>query len=163
MSVKYGPPGIPPRGMIGPRVTRVAKMLRCRFNEAANEEGLFSGQQHIILLLKHNSGLTVGQVAESIGVSPATVSVSIKRMEKAGFVEKRADEKDARITKLYLTEKGESAPEHIRDKMDSQEKFITKSMTDEEILLFSDLLDKAINNLYEQEGGNDDKKTCQIF
>lgn len=151
MSVKCEFPAPPPKGMIGPRITRVSKMLRCRFNEAANEVGLFSGQQHIILLLKLNRGLTVGQVAERIGVAPATVSVSIKRMEKAGFVEKKADEKDARITKLYLTEKGEDAPDHIKEKMDIQEKYITNGMTPEEIVLFSDLLDRAINNLKEQE------------
>lgn len=156
MAVKCECPAPPPKGMIGPRATRLSKMLRCRFNEAANEEGLFSGQQEIILLLKNNGGLTVGQVAESIGVSPATVSVSIKRMEKTGFVEKKADENDARITKLFLTEKGETAPERIREKMDFQEKYITNGMTCEEIQLFSDLLDRAINNLLEQEEGNND-------
>ncbi|MFR5875585.1 MAG: MarR family winged helix-turn-helix transcriptional regulator [Eubacterium sp.] len=151
MSLNYENPSPPPQGMIGPRVTRISRILRRRFNKVSNEEGLFSGQQHIILLLKHNRGLTVGQLAERLGVAPATVSVSIKRMEKAGFVEKTADENDARITKLYLTEKGEAAPDHIKEKMDSQEKYITNGMSKEEVRLFSDLLDKAINNLLEQE------------
>jgi DNA-binding MarR family transcriptional regulator len=146
----------PPKGAIGPRVNHVSRMLRRRFNEVINEEGLFSGQQDIIILLKHNKGLTISQLAESMDVATPTVSVSIKRMEKAGFVEKRVDDKDARITKLYLTEKGEKATEHIKVKMDNQESFITKDMTEDEIMLFSDLLDKAIKNLNEQEGDSDD-------
>lgn len=151
MSIKCKHPEPPARGMIGPRITRVSKVLRCRFNQAASEEGLFSGQQHIILLLKHNEGLTVSQIAKATGVATATTSVSVKRMEKAGFITRKADENDARITKLYLTEKGKAAPDNIKAKMDSQEQFITNGLTDEEVLLLSDLLDKVISNLKEQE------------
>lgn len=151
MSINLKSPEPPVRGMIGPRITRVAKALRKRFNQAAAEEGLFSGQQHIILLLKHNEGLTIGQVAEATGVAVATASVSIKRMEKAGLVIRTADEKDARLTKLYLTDKGKAAPEHIREKMDRQEQYVTKGLTNEEVLLLSDLLDRVIENLKEKE------------
>jgi DNA-binding MarR family transcriptional regulator len=159
MHIKMEQPKPAPKGMIGPRVNHASKILKRRFNEVVNEEGLFWGQQDIIILLKHNSGSTVGQLAEMLDVSAATVSVSVKRMEKSGFVERRADENDARITKLYLTEKGESIPSHIKEKMDLQELFITKGMNSDEIQQFSDLLDKAINNLQEQEGDNNDKKT----
>ena len=156
MSINFKRPDPPERGMIGPRVSRISKTLRCRFNQAANEEGLFSGQQHIIHLLKHNEGLTVSQIAKATGVATATASVSIKRMEKAGFVERKSDENDARITKLYLTQKGELAPEHIKEKMDSQEQFITKGLSDDEINLLSDLLDRVIENLKEKEAEYND-------
>lgn len=149
---KFEHPDPPKKGEIGPRVTRISRILRCRFNEIVGEEGLFAGQQHIVLLLKHNPGLTVSQVAESLNITPATASVSIKRMEKAGFIEKRADEKDARVTKLYLTVKGQTVPERIKEKLDLQEEYITKGMSREEIYLLSDLLDKAISNLSQQEG-----------
>jgi DNA-binding MarR family transcriptional regulator len=161
----------PPSGMIGPRVNRIARVLRHRFNEVANEVGLFSGQQHIILLLKENEGITVSQVAEYLGITPATASVSVKRMEKAGFVYKCADEKDARITKLYLTEKGKSVPERIKEKMDAQEKFVTEGFTEEEISQLSDLLDRVINNLSSweelqaniKEEYSNDKKAGKTF
>ncbi len=141
----------PERGEIGPRVTHFSRLLRCRFNEIAGEEGLFAGQQHIILLLKHNPGLTVGQLADALDITAATASVSIKRMEKAGFVEKRADDNDARIIRLYLTQKGDSTPDRIKERLDHQEQFITKGFTEQEVNLLSDLLDRAIQNLTEQE------------
>lgn len=136
-----------PRGMIGPRISRASKNLRCRFNKVVNDEGLFSGQHHIILLLKHFEGLTISQVAEYLKITPATASVSIKRMEKAGFVEKRFDEKDARITRLYLSEKGKAATEHIRVRMDAQEALMTRGLSEEEIMLLSDLLDRVLENV----------------
>lgn len=156
MSEKIRLPKPPERGMLGPRINRASKMIRRRFNEAVNEEGLFSGQQHIILLLKHNEGLTVGQIAEAIGVATATASVSVKRMEKAGFLVRRSDECDARITKLYLTEKGYYATEHIKEKMDALEQIMAKGLTEEEKLLLSDLMDRIIDNFNEQDGDIDD-------
>jgi DNA-binding MarR family transcriptional regulator len=135
--------------MVGPRADHLSRLLRLKFNEAANAEGLFSGQHHIILLLKEESGLTISQLSERLGVAPATVSVSVKRMEKAGFVIRKPDEKDARIVRLYLTAKGNEIPERIREKMDAQESTITKGFTEEEKLQFCNYLDLAIKNLKE--------------
>lgn len=142
---------IPERGEIGPRVNYLSRILRHRFNNVVNEEGLFSGQQDIFLFLTHNDGATISEIAGKLGVSNASASVSIKRMEKSGFIIKKPDEHDARITKLYLTEKGKAVPERIKEKMFIQDKNLTKGMTKDEILIFSDLLDKAINNLKEEK------------
>lgn len=144
----------PPQGMVGPRITTAAKLLRSRFNEVANEEGLFSGQHHIIITLKHNGGLTLSQLAGRLGITPATASVSIKRMEKAGFIEKIPDESDARTIRLYLTDKGNAVTENIKNKMDLQESDITSPLTEEEKLLLSDLLDRIIDNMIKEDCDN---------
>lgn len=145
----------PARGMIGPRINCASRMLRHMFNDAAKEEGLFAGQQHIILALFNNEGITVGEIARQLDITPATVSVSIKRLEKSGFVKKQADDTNARITKLYLTDKGRKIPDRIRERMDSQEKYITMGLTDEQRNMFSDMLDTVINNMKNKEGFDD--------
>lgn len=147
-------PSPPPRGMIGPRVNCLSRMIRIKFNEVLNDEGLFSGQQHIIMLLFHEDGQTVGQIAKRLGVAPATASVSIKRMEKSGFIKRKADEKDARTVKIFLTEKGRAIMENIHNKMNEQEKRITDGLDEEEVNQLSDILDKVIKNIIEQEDKN---------
>lgn len=144
-------PSPPPKGMVGPRVNCLSRIIRIKFNEVLNDEGLFSGQHHIIMLLFHNDGQTVGQIAKHLGVAPATASVSIKRMEKAGFIKRKADEKDARTVKIFLTDKGRSVMKNIGDKMNEQEKRITSCLTEEEISVLSDMLDKIIKNIIAQE------------
>lgn len=141
----------PPREFIGPRINHASRLLKQRFNRVVNEAGLFSGQQHIILLLSENEGLTVSQISAALEITPATVSVSLKRMEKAGFVFRRADENDARITKIYLSDKGAAALHSICEKIDAQEKIISKGMTEEEKELLSTLLERVISNLEEKE------------
>lgn len=141
------PPLPPPRGMIGPRAVHLSKLIRRAFNEACNEQGLFSGQQDVVMNIVNEEGLTVGELAKKLNISAATVSVSVKRMEKTGFITKKPDEKDARIARLYPTEKAKQAPEIIKQKMDSLEEIITAGMTVEEIEKMSDLLDSAAKNL----------------
>ena len=151
MSEKMPKIPAPPKEFIGPRINHSSRLLRQRFNRVVNEAGLFSGQQHILFLLSENEGLTVSGISSALEITPATVSVSIKRMEKAGFVFRRADEKDARITKIYLSEKGVSALHSIREKIDAQEEILSKGMTAQEKEMLSSLLERVISNLEEKE------------
>ncbi|MDD6619480.1 MAG: MarR family transcriptional regulator [Eubacteriales bacterium] len=141
------PCGPPPEGMIGPRVNFLSKLIRRTFNEALAEQGLFSGQQDIVFYLVENEGVTLSQLAENLGVSVATASVSVKRMEKSGFIEKKPDRDDARIIRLYPTEKARVAPENVRNHMNSLETVLSKDMTEEEAMLLSSLLERAIQNM----------------
>lgn len=149
MSIKkhHGPP---PEGMIGPRIMFLQKLMRQAFNKAAAEEGLFSGQQDIVLELVENEGITLSGLSARLGVSHATASVSVKRMEKAGFIEKRPDEKDARIIRLFPTEKAKKAPANIKSKMDALESTLKNGMTKEQGLELSNMLDIAIKNMLER-------------
>lgn len=140
----------PPKGMIGPRIMCLSRLMRQKFNEAVAEQGLFSGQQDIIFLLVENEGITLSKLARKLEVSTATASVSVKRMEKAGFIIKKQDEKDARITRLYPTEKAKKAPDNIRIRMDDLEATLNKNLTQSEAEKLTDMLDMAIGNLLER-------------
>lgn len=147
--------GPPPRELIAPRVMCLSKLLRQSFNNAVSEQGLFSGQQDIVLALVENEGITLSELAKLLDVSSATASVSVKRMERAGFIIKKADKKDARITRLYPTEKARHAPENIKNHIDSIENTLKSSMTEKQIEQLSDLLELAIQNIIERGDRND--------
>lgn len=132
---------------IGPRVMELSKYLRKSFNAAVAEQGLFSGQQDILLLLIRQPGMTLGQLSRALGVASATASVSVKRMEKAGFIEKRVDEKDARIVRLYPTSVAEDAPKKIHQKMNAMEQVLTAGMSQEQVLTLAGLLERALQNV----------------
>ncbi len=144
-------PSPPPKGHIAPRIGFVARMERINFNKAVSEEGLFAGQHKIIMFIKMQGSATIGQIAEETGTAPSTVSVSIKRMEKAGFVKRKPSKADGRITEIHLTEKGNAIPDNIRRKMDAEEKMLTNGLSKEEIDTLSDLLDKVIENFNKKE------------
>lgn len=141
----------PPRGNIGARIGFISRKSKNYFNQVVSEEGLFAGQHHIIMMLERVGCATVSQIAEEMRTTSATASVSIKRLEKAGFVEKRSSESDARITKIYLTDKALAVTQRIKSKMDEAEESLTQGLTQEEKYLLSDLLDKVVNNINSQK------------
>lgn len=148
-------PPPPPKGQIAPRVGMVARLERINFNRAVAEEGLFAGQHKIIMFLKFQGSATIGEIAKETGTKPSTVSVSVKRMEKAGFVKRRQSKADGRITEILLTPKGQAVPENIHHKMEAEEKMLTNGLTEDEINILSDLLDKIIENFNAKEGEDD--------
>lgn len=50
-------------------------------------------------------------VAKVLRLAPATVAVSLKSLEREGYVRRRADERDARRNRVSLTDKGRQAVE----------------------------------------------------
>lgn len=148
-------PPPPPKGQIAPRVGMVARLERINFNRAVAEEGLFAGQHKIIMFLKFQGSATIGEIAKETGTKPSTISVSVKRMEKAGFVKRRQSKADGRITEILLTPKGQAVPENIHHKMEAEEKMLTNGLTEDEINILSDLLDKIIENFNAKEGEDD--------
>ena len=144
-------PPPPPRGNIGARIGFISRKSKNYFNQVVSEEGLFAGQHHIIMMLERVGCATVSQIAEEMRTTSATASVSIKRLEKAGFVEKRSSDSDARITKIYLTDKALAVTQRIKAKMDEAEESLTQGLTQEEKYQLSDLLDKVVNNINSQK------------
>ena len=142
----------PPEGIIGPRVNYLSRLVRRRFNEVIAEEGLFSGQQDILFAIVDNEGVTSSELSSMAGVSAATISVSVKRMEKAGFIVKKPDENDARIMHIYPTEKAKAVPGNTRKKINELELILKKGMDEDKALEFAHYLQRAIDNLLEEFG-----------
>lgn len=135
------------KDMIGPRVNYLSKLMHMEFNRAIANQGLFSGQQDILFALLENEGITLSALAKMLDISSATASVSVKRMEKAGFIIKKQDDNDTRITRLYLTEKAKEAPENIKREMDSLEAVLKNGMTDAQAKELAELLEIAVQNM----------------
>jgi DNA-binding MarR family transcriptional regulator len=75
---------------------------------------LYRGQPPVLFALWEREGATHGELATRLHVKPATITKMITRMERAGFVERRSDPEDQRVSRVYLTDTGRS----IRDRVE---------------------------------------------
>jgi MarR family transcriptional regulator, organic hydroperoxide resistance regulator len=64
------------------------------------------GQVMCLRLLGVNDGASQRDMARMLHVAPPTVSKMLTTMEKTGLVERRPDEADQRLTRVYLTDAG---------------------------------------------------------
>jgi len=70
------------------------------------EENMHPAQAGCLQALAHRDGMSQSDLAEMLHVSRPTVTTMLQRMEGAGVIERRADESDSRITRVFLTPKG---------------------------------------------------------
>lgn len=88
------------------RFGRLIQMYYSRIQSQLAEVGLYRGQPPILMLLYKNDGMSQKEMARALNLSPATMTVTLKRMEKAGLVLREMDEHDQRILRVHLSEKG---------------------------------------------------------
>jgi DNA-binding MarR family transcriptional regulator len=81
-----------------------------RREEAAFAEGDFAGltstQIHYLDAVRHCRDATVTRVAESMGLSKASVTLAVDRLSTAGFLEKKPSPTDRRSSTIVLTPRG---------------------------------------------------------
>lgn len=109
--------------------------------------GLYFGQPPILFELWKKDGLTQTEIAQLRNLSPATVTVALKRMEKAGWISRRPDEKDSRISRVFLTDKGREIQVPVEEKLKQLEDETFKHFDEAEKALMKRLLAQIWNNL----------------
>jgi DNA-binding MarR family transcriptional regulator len=94
--------------------TEIAGRLRpllLRLNRELRREttafGVTGGQASLLELIRRTPGVGVRELASREGIAPASMSVSIARLEKAGLVSRTIDLHDRRRQALTLTPEGE--------------------------------------------------------
>src|SRR4051812_40402748 len=65
-----------------------------------------SGPAVLLTALRDEDGLTLGEVAQRLHTTAATISRTARRMVEAGLLDRRRDDRDARLVRLHLTERG---------------------------------------------------------
>lgn len=63
----------------------------------------------LLMISKHikaEPGITISEMARRTGIAKSHVSNQIRKLEQRGWVEKRSDNDDQRILRLYLSEQG---------------------------------------------------------
>jgi len=64
------------------------------------------GQAFAIRMLGANDGASQRDLADALHLSRPAVTSMVQRMERAGLIDRRADETDQRLTRVYLTDQG---------------------------------------------------------
>ncbi|WP_400163462.1 MarR family winged helix-turn-helix transcriptional regulator [Brevibacillus sp. TJ4] len=122
---------------------RVLKLHRQNVDLLISKYEVLPGQPPILLRLLKEDGMVQKELAEEIYIKPATLTVTIDRMEKVGFVIRQPDPQDQRISRVFLTEKGRTAALAVREVMRELELKCFEHFSEEEKELFRSMLTKV--------------------
>lgn len=120
-------------------------MVSVRMEERAErfkKGGERTGARGLLMKLWEQDGLTNSEISELLDIRPSSVTAQVKELEQRGYVERKADENDGRLSRIFLTEEGRA----LKDKRSEQKEVISEglfsALSEEEQGQLASLLEK---------------------
>lgn len=123
-------------------LTQITNIYRINLEKFMCEIGLHAGQVFVLNSLWETDGQSQADLVRSLQVSPPTINNMVGRMAEAGFVELKKCEKDGRLMRVYLTEKGSQIKSKVEEQWLKLEESMFSEFSETEKLMFSLLLKK---------------------
>ncbi len=135
----------------------VMKLHRMYLDRELNHSGVYRSQNQILMHIARYPNASQREIADRQHVSTATIAVSLKKLEKGGYISRSADKQDNRFNQICLTPKGHAAVEKNKNIFSRVEEAQFRGFTDSEIDQFENFLDRIRLNLeyLMQENGGD--------
>ena len=126
---------------------KISAQMRRDYSEMLRELDLHVGQDNLLCKLWREDGITQMQLTEYLNCEPPTVTNMVKTLEKKGFVYRKKDSVDGRVSRVYLTEKGLAVREPISQIWRKQQDKLLKGLTEEDRVLLHKFLQQMEKNL----------------
>jgi MarR family transcriptional regulator for hemolysin len=136
----------PARTPIGLVLSRAARVVSRSFDEALADAGGSLPMWLVVLNLKTGRAANQRELAESVGVSEATLTHHLNAMEKSGLLTRRRDPDNRRIHLVELTDTGEAMFVRLRDAAVSFDRRLRRGLSAEELGTLEGLLDRLASN-----------------
>lgn len=125
------------------------QMLRRCLERRVKSTGVYSSQHRILMHLNVKPNSTQAELAERLEVSPAAIAVSVKKLEKGGYIIRKPDVSDCRALQVIITQKGRHVIEQSISIFQTQEKEMFAGFTDVEMQQLSGFFERMYRNLDE--------------
>ena len=132
------------------RFRKTDTMLRRYLDRKVSNTGVFPTQHRLLMELDRNPSCSQVDLAEKFDVSAAAIAVSLKKLEKGGYITRLADENDNRINQVSITAKGKEVIHKSILIFQETDRCFFEGFTDEEVEQFFHFMEKAYKNMAEQ-------------
>jgi DNA-binding MarR family transcriptional regulator len=99
----------------------VSRLRRVVVDRSLKPMGITRSQWWVLAFLSRRDGMTQTALAADLDLTKVAIGGLLDRMEAAGFVERRADQNDARARRVYLTRAGAKMIVTIRESVETVE------------------------------------------
>lgn len=123
------------------------KELDRRTLDIARSYGLSFSQFMVLEALYSKGNLSIGEVREAILSSVGTISLVVKNLEKMGYVKRKTDENDKRVSILSLTKEGRDVIDKVIPENETMIYDYMKDLSGGEIETLLSLLKKLGANI----------------
>lgn len=109
------------------------RIIKRSIEKKVEDTGVYRSQHRMLMILGCHPEISQTELAEKLEISPAAVAVSLKKLEKAGYISRQAVESDNRVNHVAVTEKGRLTIEVSVQYFKEMENALMKDFTMEEM------------------------------
>ena len=128
-----------PLGML---INGLSKFFGERQRTMGEKIGIRDNFRPVLYHLRHEGGLSQYELAMRCQVKPSSMSVTLRNMEEQGYICRKADEKDQRLIRVYLTDAGIALDDRLIGLIHETEALFVNALREEETIMLKKLLAK---------------------
>ncbi|GGA51686.1 MarR family winged helix-turn-helix transcriptional regulator [Sphingomonas psychrolutea] len=135
----------------------VSRLRRVVVDRALKPVGITRSQWWILAFLSRRDGMTQTALAADLDLTKVAIGGLLDRMEGSGYVERRSDQRDGRIKRVYLTSSGAKFLSTIRSNVQDVEQDIMAGVSDNALQVTADtliLIKRNLRSLVDGEAGD---------
>jgi len=108
--------------------------------------GIGKGQHALLAELFHHDGLSQMELSRKLHMDKGAVGRALAKLEKSGYIERVRDQADARVVRVYLSEKARAVQEKLFSILGNWTDTLTEGFTIEEKNRALDHLRRMVDN-----------------
>ncbi len=85
-----------------------------RLLRPGRDSGMTPQQYWLLRQLRRDGALSIGELAQALGITTGSATVACKRLEKSGLLTRERQQEDERIVEVALTEQGRAQIDELR-------------------------------------------------
>lgn len=141
---------------LGFLVHDVSRLRRRVVDRALKPLGVTRSQWWVLAFLSRSDGMSQVALADELDLGKVALGQLIDRLEKTGFVARKADDGDRRVKRVYLTKRSHALIAQIRENVSATEKQILNKIDEGDLKATVRALRGMKDNLLAMIGGADD-------
>jgi len=131
---------------VGFITNNTSKIIADIFNAKLSSYDMTRVQWIALYFLGTSKYINQSELAEKMNIKKSTIVRLIDRMEKEGYVQRKKDLKDRRITHIFLTPLGKKSRKKLLPFGEEFSDLISKDISDEDMKIFKSVLNKLVEN-----------------
>ena len=128
---------------------RIMRRHHACVERSLGDLGMHHGQHRMLVTLAKQQEDTPSQkdLAESMGISPAAVTTTLKRLEKEEFIIRSATDEDNRRNEIRITDKGLTKITECREIFEATDRAMFEGFSEEEMATLLSFMERIDRNL----------------
>lgn len=123
------------------------KLHRMYLDREVNKSGVYRSQHQILMYIAQFPNASQKEIASHQNVSTATIAVSLKKLEKGGYISRVSNENDNRFNQIRITPKGEAVVEESCQVFRKAEEAMFSDFDEADLSRFEEYLERIRLNL----------------